>query len=161
LTALEAHAFRTNCRFRDLEALVGELVGAGADGTTAAAAQPTVDQRLDQIEEALEKLRRWKTIPPKLEYEKAQTAAATDGLTVTEWVSRAIVEKARQEAIRDGQRGGARMEAIPIAPAVHRILTAQADAETVKPWALASRYIRDGVEATAARAATTDADPSA
>lgn len=161
VTALEAHAFRTNCRLRDLEGLVAELVGAGTDSPTGAAARPTVDQRLDRIEEALEKLRRWKTILPKLEYESARTAAAADRLTVTEWVSRAIVEKARQEAIRDGQRGGARMEAIPIAPAVHRILTVQADAEMVKPWALAARYIRDGVEATAARTATTDADPSA
>ncbi|KUL31441.1 hypothetical protein [Actinoplanes awajinensis] len=137
------------------------MTGAGAEKAAAATRPATVGQRLDRIEETLEKLRRWKTILPKLEYEKVKTAASVDGLTVTEWVSRAITEKVRQEAIRDGQRGGARMEAIPIAPAVHRILTAQADAEMLRPWSLAARYIRDGVEATAARAATADAGPSA
>ncbi|MEU8816192.1 hypothetical protein [Actinoplanes sp. NPDC048796] len=138
---------------------MAELAGADTGRAAVAARPATVDQRLDRIEETLEKLRRWKTLLPKLEYEKAKTAAGADGLTVAEWVSRAIVEQARQEAVRDGQRDGARMEAVPIAPAVHRALTAQAEAEMLKPWALAAKYIRDGVEATAAHAETPGVDP--
>lgn len=138
LVQLEAHAFRTDCRLRDLEALVGELT------TDAPAA---LGERLDRIETALAKLRQWKTLLPKLEYEKAKSAAGADGLTVAEWVSRAILEQARQEAIREAQRGGARMEAVPLAPPLHRALTEQADAQMLKPWALAARYIQDGVDA--------------
>ncbi|MBG0568178.1 hypothetical protein [Actinoplanes aureus] len=53
------------------------------------------------------------------------------------------------------------MEAIPIDPAVHRTLTAQADAQMLKPWALAFKYIRDGVEATATRTTEPGDGPSA
>ncbi|MBG0568177.1 hypothetical protein [Actinoplanes aureus] len=82
LTNLEAHAFRTNCRLRALESLAAALTG--ADQATDAAQPATVDQRLDRIEQALEKLRRRKTILPKQEYDKAKNAAGADGLSVAE-----------------------------------------------------------------------------